>query len=94
MSKSPEAKKRKRENYKKNRRERLRHADLSTWRLCNEYHYQKTIGGYRVDWWPSASKCRIADQNYHVMDETDMVTIINSLPKKDEPNVGTKTTQQ
>ena len=86
-----EARKRKRENQRKRRVALLvdtaRSGQLDGWAQCSPYHYQRTIKGFLVNWWPSRRKCQIMREIYAVSSEQEMLDIINNLPTKEgSPN--------
>jgi len=66
-----------RATYKQNRRNRLLTAETAGWKKCTEWHYQKTINGKLVNWWPTSFKCMIENQIYRVLDVSDIHAIAN-----------------
>jgi hypothetical protein len=76
---STERNRRKRKKKQVKRLTLLQEANKAGWKQCNEYHYQKTISGKLVNWWPSTSKCMIDNQVYRVFEEADMTAIIETL---------------
>lgn len=62
--------------------ETAKSGDLDTWKKCSIYHYQKTINGVLVNWWPSSMKCMF-DGAVHapVSNEKDILKLIEKLRK-------------
>lgn len=73
---SAEKKKRKRENYRRNRSNRLLSANTDGWTKCSDYHFQKTVGGKLINWWPSSRKCQIDNVIYRVETPEEIESLI------------------
>lgn len=53
-----------REERKEKRRERLASADDTGWSKHTEHHWFRTIGGHKLDYWPSSNKYQYKKRMY------------------------------
>lgn len=50
------------EHKRKRREKMLTQANPDGWTQHTAYHWSRTIGGVRVEWWPSGGKAKVGDR--------------------------------
>lgn len=73
--------KRKRQRLQRNRKLRLDNHDFKGWTRHTEYHYQRSVNGFLVDWWPTRNKAMVEREVYRVFDESDINAITQELAR-------------
>lgn len=48
-----------REATKAHRAKKLAEADTTGWQALSEYHFRRSFGSTRIDWWPSGGKAQV-----------------------------------
>ena len=63
--------KRKKARERQKKAERLAALDSTGWRVCTPVHWQKTIHGQRLDYWPTTKKAMWQGNVYPAIDDMD-----------------------
>jgi hypothetical protein len=50
------------ERKRKHREKMLAQANPEGWTQHTPYHWSRTIGGVRIEWWPSGGKAKVGDR--------------------------------
>lgn len=70
-------------NYKRNRAARLTAAVESgktqEWKRCSDYHFQRTMNGQLVNWWPSSRKVQIAGEIFTAESPEEIYRIVEAI---------------
>lgn len=80
---STERNRKNRVKSKARRQRNLGNADVNGWKQCSEYHFQKTIEGVLVNWYPSTRKIVILNETF-LIDSIDAIYEIVKIVKSGE----------